>query len=372
MTDKRLFTPGPLNTSLGVKAAMLKDLGSRDENFIQAIRDVRSSILEIAEVSEECWTTVILQGSGTYAVEAVLQTSTPRTGGRLLILANGAYGKRMETMCKVVGLEYDLIKSSEILPMDLVEIENQLNCGTKYTTVCIVHCETSSGVLNPVEKVAELVRKHQPDAAMFVDAMSSFGAIPIDLSNIDFLVSSANKCLQGVPGFAYAVCRKSVLEKCSGNSRSLSLDLADQERNMIATGQFIFTPPIHTMLAFLQAIDEFKQEGGLQGRAKRYSENCAALKSGMSKLGFKALVDEKYASYIITCFLFPKHTNFNFKTFYSNLSSKGQIIYPGKVTDADCFRMGNIGHIFIKDIEKLLDTVKDVLTEMEIQIPVTY
>jgi len=370
--DKKLFTPGPLNTSMAVKEAMLKDFGSRDEQFLQAIRDVRSSILDVADVSSDVWTTVILQGSGTYAVEAVLQTSTPRNGGRVLILANGAYGKRMETMCKVTGIDYDIIKSSEILPMDLTQIEEQLKSGTKYTTVSIVHCETSSGVLNHVEKVADLVRQYQPGASMFVDGMSSFGAIPLDLENIDFVVSSANKCLQGVPGFAYALCRKSSLEKCYGNSRSLSLDLADQEKNMVATGQFRFTPPIHTMLAFLQAMQEFKEEGGLPGRAKRYSENCEALKAGMAELGFKALVDEEHASYIITCFLFPNHPNFNFKTFYSNLSAKDQIIYPGKVTDADCFRMGNIGHIHIEDIAKLLETVKEVLGEMEIPVPVTY
>ncbi|XP_023346043.1 uncharacterized protein LOC111715037 [Eurytemora carolleeae] len=368
--DKKLFTPGPLNCSLSTKEAMLKDLGSRDETFIQTVSDVRRELLEIAGVSEHDWTAVLIQGSGTYAVEAVLQTSTPRGDGRVLILANGAYGLRMETMCKVADLEFDSIRSSEILPFNISQVEAQLTNGKVYTTVCIVHCETSSGVINNVEEVAELVRKHQPLAFMFVDAMSSFGAIPLGLTNIDFLVSSANKCLQGVPGFAYAICRKQCLAKCAGNSRSLSLDLEHQERNMIETRQFRFTPPTHTILAFKQALQEFKAEGGLQGRGDRYAANCQIMKRGMIKLGFKSLVKDEYASNIISCFFYPDHENFKFKTFYTALSDKGEIIYPGKVTDSQCFRIGNIGDLHKQDMDRLLVSVEAVLKEMEIPVPV--
>merc|ERR1712241_314502 len=191
------------------------------------------------------------------------------------------------------------------------------------------------------------------------------------MSNIDFLVSSANKCLEGVPGFAYAICRKDSLNKCEGNSRSLSLDLVHQHKNMEATRQFRFTPPTHAILAFRQALAEFRAEGGLKGRAARYSLNCSTLKKGMAELGFRSLVDEKFASYIITCFLYPNHPNFDFKTFYTKLSEKGDIIYPGKVTDADCFRMGNIGHLYKDDMEGLLRSVKIVLADMNIPVPAT-
>jgi len=372
MPDKKLFTPGPLNCSLSTKEAMLRDIGSRDEEFIDTVSSVRQELLDIAGVSNETWTTVILQGSGTYAVEAVIQTTTPRNGGRILVLANGAYGKRMESMCTVTGIEFDSLRSSEILPFDIAEVEKQLTNGQVYTTVCVVHCETSSGVLNNVIEIAELVRKHQPSAFMFVDAMSSFGAIPLDLANIDFLVSSANKCLEGVPGFAYAICRKECLFKCTGNSRSLSLDLVHQDKNMEATKQFRFTPPTHAILAFRQALTEFKEEGSLKGRAARYSANCSTLKTGMLELGFRTLVQDKFASYIITCYLYPKHENFDFKTFYTKLSLKGDIIYPGKVTDAECFRMGNIGHLYKQDMQRLLVSVKEVLDEMKIPVPVSY
>merc|ERR1712179_591237 len=277
--DKKLFTPGPLGCSAETKEAMLRDLGSRDTEFIQAISDIRKELLNVAGVSEPDWTTVLMQGSGTFAVEAVLQTSSPRGGGRVLVFANGAYGKRMHKICSVAGIDCDLVVSTEILPVDLNKVTEKLCAGVNYTTVCIVHCETSSGVLNEVEKVGELVRKHQPSAFFFVDAMSSFGAVPLDLQTVDFLVSSANKCLEGVPGFSYAICRKSSLFKCEGNSRCLSLDLVDQVKNLDATRQFRFTPPTHTLLAFKQALQEFWQEGGVEGRSKRYQENRNILKT---------------------------------------------------------------------------------------------
>merc|ERR1711892_198637 len=367
--DKKLFTPGPLGCSATTKEAMLRDLGSRDSEFIKAISDIRTELLNVAGVSEPDWATVLMQGSGTFSVEAVLQTSSPRAGARVLVFANGAYGKRMQKICSVAGVDCDLVVSTEILPVDLNTVAQKLSAGVKYTTVCAFHCETSSGVMNEAEKVGELVRKHQPSAFFFVDAMSSFGAVPLDLQNVDFVVSSANKCLQGVPGFSYAICRRSSLSKCAGNCRSLSLDLVDQDQNMEKTGQFRFTPPTHTILAFSQAIKEFYGEGGLKGREKRYKDNRAVLKKGMAEFGFKELVPEMYAGHIITCFYYPKHPNFSFEKFYQKLSDIDQVIYPGKVTDAACFRIGNIGDVTMEDMSHLLACIKKVLNEMGIAVP---
>ena len=224
----------------------------------------------------------MLQGSGTYAVEAVLQTCSPRQGARVLVVANGAYGKRMTQICQVAGIECEVMRFAEIFPVDLVKVSEKLKSGVKFSAVCVVHCETSSGVMNDVESLGRLVRETQPSAFYFVDAMSSFGAVPLDLNNVDFVVSSANKCLQGVPGFSYAISRRSALESCQGNCRSLSLDLVEQERNMASTGQFRFTPPTHTILAFRQAIKEFYQEGGLEGRQNR-SRPFHARHSAISK-----------------------------------------------------------------------------------------
>ena len=220
-------------------------------------------------MSPQVWTAVLLQGSGTYAVEAVLQTCSPREGARVLVIANGAYGKRMGQICQVAGIECEVMRSAEIFPVDLDRVRARLTAGVRFSAVCVVHCETSSGVMNDVESLGRLVRETQPEAFYFVDAMSSFGAVPLDLSSVDFVVSSANKCLQGVPGFSYAISRRSALESCQGNCRSLSLDLVEQERNMASTGQFRFTPPTHTILAFRQAVKEFYEEGGLEGRQRR-------------------------------------------------------------------------------------------------------
>jgi len=368
--DKKLFTPGPLGCSSTVKSAMMRDLGSRDSEFIDAVANIRKGLLDVAGVSEESWTAVILQGSGTYAVEAVLQTTSPREGARILVIANGAYGKRMVKMCQVAGIECDVVTSSEVLPVDLEKIKAQLSLGAKYSTVAVVHCETSSGVMNDVAAVGDLVRLHQPMAHYLVDAMSSFGAVPLELLNVDFVVSSANKCLQGVPGFSYAISRKKALARCEGNSRSLSLDLFDQDKNMEKTKQFRFTPPTHTIMAFRQALKEFHEEGGLAGREKRYKDNRSVLKKGMAEMGFAELVPEHYAGHIITCFYYPKHPNFSFEKFYQKLSDIDQVIYPGKVTEAPCFRIGNIGHVSTKDMEHLLHCIKIVLKEMQIPLPV--
>jgi len=371
MPDKKLFTPGPLGCSLSTKEAMLRDLGSRDSEFIRTVADIRSSLLEVAGVSSPEWSAVLLQGSGTYAVEAVLQTSSPREGARVLVLANGAYGRRMARICEVAGIPCDLRLSPETRPVGEDEVRRYLTSGVAYTLVAIVHCETSSGVMNLPEKIGALVRSLQPKAQYFVDAMSSFGAVPLNLEHVDWVVSSANKCLQGVPGFSYAICRSSVLAKCKGNARSLSLDLEDQDANMNKTGQFRFTPPTHALLAFKRALEEYHGEGALEGRMTRYKANRAVLKTGMAKLGFKELVPEAQAGHIITCFHYPNHPNFNFEAFYTRLGERDQVIYPGKVTDASCFRIGNIGNLEAGDMATLLIHIQDVLAEMGIPTPVS-
>jgi len=313
---------------------------------------------------------VPMQGSGTFSVEAVFQTAVSRTG-RVLILANGAYGKRMMKICDSIGISYDHNVSSEAMPVPIKVVEEML-VKNLYDLVAIVHCETSSGVINDVEEVARVVRAKQPSAAVFVDAMSSFGAVPLLINNIDYLVSSANKCLEGVPGFGYAICRKEKLAQCKGNSRSLSLDLYDQVQNLDKTSQFRFTPPTHTILAFKQALDEFWAEGGVAGRAARYQANRAILKTKLNEMGFRQLVPEQHAGYIITSYLCPPHPNFDFKLFYSKLSDKDQVIYPGKVTDAETFRIGNIGHLFPNDLDHLIVCIREVLADMKVPLPITY
>lgn len=361
-TEKKLFTPGPLTTSPTVRQAALTEYGSRDVAFVAAIKTIRSKLVEVAGVSEKDYTCVPIQGSGTFAVEAVFQTAVPRKGGKALILENGAYGKRMAKICEIIGIPYQLESFPEDSKVDLKRVTDILSRDKSFTIVGVIHCETSSGVINPVEEVGKILKQNIPDCVYFVDAMSSFGAVPLDLvnGNIDFVVSSANKCLQGIPGFSYAVAKLSKLKNCKGNSRSLSLDLYDQYDSFEKTSQFRFTPPTHTMLAFIQALKEFEQEGGVAGRGKRYKENRDILKKGMKELGFEEFLDNSHEGFIITSFKFPQHRNWDFNKFYSMLNDRGFVIYPGKVLNADCFRIGNIGHLFPGDIKALLVAIKDV------------
>ncbi|XP_061192462.1 2-aminoethylphosphonate--pyruvate transaminase-like [Saccostrea echinata] len=371
--EKKLFTPGPLSVSLTVRQAALRDLGSRDIEFISTVKFLRSKLVQIAGVSENDFTAVPVQGSGTFAVEAVFHTAVPKPNGKALILENGAYGKRMGKICEILGVPYRLEGFAENSMVDVKKVEQILREDPSFSMVAVVHCETSSGVINPVEEVGQMVKKHLPNCVYFVDAMSSFGAVPLDLekARVDFLVSSVNKCLQGIPGFSYAIARTEQLLQCKGNSGSLCLDLYDQYDGLEKTGQFRFTPPTHCMLAFCQAIKEFEEEGGIDGRADRYKENRRILQEGMKKLGFEEFLGPEHKGYIITSYKFPKDPHFDFKTFYSKLNEKGLVIYPGKVLNADCFRIGTIGQLFPEDFHTLLGCIEEVCREMNIKLPVS-
>uniref|UniRef100_A0A914XG97 Alanine--glyoxylate aminotransferase n=1 Tax=Plectus sambesii TaxID=2011161 RepID=A0A914XG97_9BILA len=365
------FTPGPLNTSKTVKEAMLSDVGSRDVSFINITANIRRSLLTIADADSTVFTAILLQGSGTYAIEAVFANALGRQNGKALIISNGAYGDRMAAICKQGAYNYRMIRVDETEPFDLVAIEKELREGG-YTLVAAVHCETSTGQFNLIEELASLVSRAS-DAKFFVDAMSSFGAVPISLKDtrIDFLVSSANKCLQGVPGFAFVLAKISTLESYKGRCTSWSLDLVAQYEALEKSGQFRCTPPTHTMLAFQQALTEHAEEGGVAGRQRRYTENNRVISEGMRRLGFRTLLHDQ-SPYIITSFVYPKDDHFDFEDFYGRLSKCGQVIYPGKVSSADCFRLGNIGDLWPADCQKLVDHIKDALHDMGVHVPIVY
>ncbi|XP_046383707.1 2-aminoethylphosphonate--pyruvate transaminase-like isoform X2 [Ischnura elegans] len=291
---------------------------------------------------------------------------------QVLIISNGSYGNRMKKICEIAKIPAVTLQFSEESEIQLSVVERELRCNPSYPLVAMVHCETSSGIINPIEKVGALVKSMLPGATFFVDAMSSFGAIPIDFEAgcVDFLVTSANKCLQGVPGFGVVIAKKSVLMQCQGRSRSLSLDLVDQLEGLEGNGQFRFTPPTHALLALRKALWELAAEGGVCGRRERYRKNSVIIQEGMRALGFKTLLPHQKLSIIITSFLYPKHPNFKFEEFYQMLSNQGQLIYPGKVTKSDSFRIGSIGDLFPRDMEHLLKCIEKTLLKMKIPIPV--
>ncbi|XP_065661699.1 2-aminoethylphosphonate--pyruvate transaminase [Hydra vulgaris] len=370
LQEKRLFTPGPLGVSPKTRNAMLRDLGSRDTEFVDTVKFIRHKVLEVAKISSEDFTMIPLQGSGTFSVEAVIMTIVPKLNGKLLLAVAGAYGKRMAEIAKYSNINTVVLEFAEDEKCDLNTIENVLKHDKNITNVAMVHCETTSGVIHPIHEVAQLVRQYNPHATFFVDAMSSFGAIPIDMKNIDFVVTSANKCIEGVPGFGIVVARKERLLECKGRSRSLSLDLYEQYIGLEKTGQFRFTPPTHCILAFKKAVEIWEAEGGVEGRAQRYKENRLVLREGMAKLGFKEFLSDTHSGYIITSYRYPLDSRFNFNEFYSRLNDKDLVIYPGKVTNADCFRIGNIGNLTANDMRDLLAAIKEVCQDMGIKLPI--
>lgn len=366
--DKYLFTPGPLTTSLTVKEAMLHDLGSRDVAFIETVKQVRAKLLEMGQVSQESgYEAIIMQGSGTFGVEATITSSVPREG-HLLVLINGAYGERIAKMAEVAGINYDTLRYPENESPKASDLEKFLSNNPSVTHVVTVHCETTTGIVNPIKEIGEVANRF--NKTYIVDAMSSFGAVPVDMADcqIDFLVSSSNKCIEGVPGFSYTLAKRDSLMECKGISRSLSLDLFAQWEGLEKNGQFRFTPPTHTILAFYQAIKEHEAEGGVPGRAERYKNNYKTLVTGMTEMGFKLYLEPEKQGYIISSFLYPDDTSFNFETFYMKLNERDYVIYPGKLSQVDCFRIGNIGRLKQEHMEGLLVAIKEVLAEMNVTL----
>lgn len=363
-SDKILFTPGPLTTSQTVKLAMLRDLGSRDTEFIEIVKHIRRSLLKLGGVENQDYEAIIMQGSGTYSVETVLSSVTP-PDGKWLVINNGAYCRRIVQIAEMLKISVASLDYTEDCQPNIKDIDSILTDDPSITHVAAVHCETTSGIINPIKEIGSVVKKH--NKKYFVDAMSSFGAIPINLAEfgIDYLVSSANKCIEGVPGFAFVLIKREELLESKGYARSLSLNLLEQWRELESSGQFRFTPPIQILLAFNQAIIELDDEGGITARAERYQNNHKTLVRGMRKLGFKEYLKPEYQSYIITSFLYPDHPNFNFANFYNILSERGYIIYSGKVAGVDCFRIGHIGRIFESDIKNLLSAIHEALFEMK-------
>lgn len=366
--DKTLFTPGPLTTSQSVKQAMLRDLGSRDTVFIEAVQHIRQMLLEVAGVSKDKgFEVVLMQGSGTFGLESIIGSTVP-SDGKLLVIVNGAYGDRIAHIAEVLKIETTTLEyPTDVVPV-AADVDRVLSEDPTITNVVVVHCETTTGIINPIEQIGQVVKRHHK--VYFVDSMSAFGAVPFDFEkcNIDFLVSSANKCIEGVPGFSFAICRYDSLLAIKGWARSLSLDLLAQWQGLEANRQFRFTPPTHVLLAFEQALCELQAEGGVRGRAGRYLDNYKLLVAGMRELGFTEYLPEKLQGNIITAFHYPKHPRFEFETFYNGLNNKGFVIYPGKLSNADCFRIGNIGHLFKSDMRALLTAINETLIEMCVEL----
>jgi 2-aminoethylphosphonate-pyruvate transaminase len=362
--DPLLLTPGPLTTSKAVKAVMVHDWGSRDAAFLEINATVLKRLPEIINGTPD-FVTVPMQGSGTFAVEAMLTTLVPREG-KCLVLVNGAYGRRAKRILDIAGRAAAVYETAEDTPPDLAEVEARLAGDAAITHVLAVQCETTSGVLNPIAAIATLCAKQ--GKRLLVDAMSAFGALPLDVAgtSIDAVAASSNKCIEGVPGLGFVLCRKAALAAAADNATTLVLDLHDQWQSFEKTGQYRFTPPIHVIVSFHQALVEFFVEGGQPGRGGRYAANSKVLRDGMVALGFKPLLLAELQAPIIHTFHMPQDPNFVFQTFYDKLKDRGYVIYPGKLTVADSFRIGCIGRLTPDHMRGFLAATAEVLAEMKV------
>ena len=366
MGEPYLLTPGPLTTAYSVKEKMLRDWGSWDGDFRAMTAQLRRELLALIGDDKQEFDCVPIQGSGSFVVEAMLGSLLPRDS-RTLVLVNGAYGQRIVKTLAYIGREAVVIDKGDYLPPRGTEVAAALKRDPAITHVVVVHCETSSGILNPVAEISEAV--YASGRKLLIDSMSAFGAIPLNVSEIRYeaLVSSANKCIEGVPGFGFVIARKSELEAAQGNAHSLSLDIHDQWAHMEKTGQWRFTPPTHVVAAFIEALRLHRLEGGVDGRGARYQANCETMIEGMRTLGFETLLRDRWLSPIIVTFFCPQDSKFEFGTFYDLMKQKGFIIYPGKLTVVDSFRVGCIGQMDPAVMRQVVEAAGQSLREMGVE-----
>ena len=355
-----LLTPGPLTTSEAVKRAMLRDWGSWDDGFRAVTREIRQRLLAMLDAPEgyDC---VPMQGSGTFSVEAMLGSFVPRAG-KVLVLSNGAYGQRIAETLAYLGRNHTVIDKGDYLPPRGAEVRAALRADPGITHVVVVHCETSSGILNPLAEISDAVQAE--GRTLLIDSMSAFGAIPLDGVRYAALVSSANKCIEGVPGFGFIIAKTAELAAAKGRSHSLALDVHAQWAVMDKTGQWRFTPPTHAVVAFLEALKAHEAEGGVAGRGARYTENRDVMVAGMRELGFETLLDDSWLSPVIVTFFCPASPNFDFGKFYNLMKDNGFIIYPGKLTVAESFRIGCIGRMDAAIMLRVVQAAREALAAL--------
>ena len=359
-----LLTPGPLTTSARTRQAMMVDWGSWDDRFNQLTASLCEQLLAIINGgdSHHC---VPLQGSGTFAVEAAIGTLVPRDG-KVLVLINGAYGKRLAKICEVLGRPFSTFETAEDQPTTAADVDRLLQADSSITHIALIHCETSTGILNPLPEIAQVIQRHGKH--LIIDAMSSFGALPIDAAQVPFdaLIAASGKCLEGVPGMGFVFAKKEALAAAQGNSHSLAMDLFDQHAYMAKTGQWRFTPPTHVVAALHEALLQYNEEGGLPARHQRYAANCQTLLDGMADLGLRSFLPSAIQAPIIVTFHAPNDPRYQFKDFYERVKAKGFILYPGKLTQVETFRVGCIGHVNQAEMQAAVAAIAQALQEMEV------
>jgi 2-aminoethylphosphonate-pyruvate transaminase len=361
-----LLTPGPLTTSRTVKLAAHADWGSRTEEFATVIKDIRKALLRLAQCDQsyEC---VLLQGPGSFAMEAVLGSLAPAKRKKTLVVSNGVYGLRAAAMIERMGRPFVLMDKGDTRAPTSAEVAAALDGDKAITHVWVAHCETTSGLVNPIEEIAHEVKTR--GRSVMVDAMSSFGALPVDMTRngIDALVSTSGKCLEGLPGLSFVLIKRDQLVASERESHSLALDLFTQWQSFEQNGQFRFTPPTHTTIALRQALRELDEEGGPTARLHRFTRHAEIVLQGLTQMGFVPLQTSGIKSPIIQTFLAPADPNFKFDAFYAGLRQRGFTIYPGALTKQQSFRIGTIGKLDDTVMRDVIKAIAEVLKSMGVK-----
>jgi 2-aminoethylphosphonate-pyruvate transaminase len=361
----RLLIPGPVSIPDAIRPSMLEDHSAGEPGMIAALRAARNYLTELANARS--WGTAIpLPGSATYANEAVIRAFASRDSP-LLVHTNGAYGEWLVTMCRRMETPCVVLRTPPTRPPSRGEFSEALALHPEVTHVMMVHVETSSGLMNPIEMVADLCSRHHK--GFLVDAVASFGALPIDMKalHIQALVLSSNKCIEGPPGVAWVICERAALDRCEGNAKSLSLDLWDQHQTVDQTGCFRFTPPTHALRGAYAALEIHRAEGGSAARLRRYRANWHRLVTDMRKLGFETLLADENAAPIVATFYEPDDEHYNFGRLYDGMAARGLIIVPGRLAVPGTFRIGCIGALTEESMSSAVRVIRDVLCGMGVR-----
>lgn len=369
MSVKRniLLNPGPATTTDRVKQALIvPDICPREQEFGDLTKEVREKIVRVVN-GTETHTAVMIGGSGTAGVEACL-SSVIGKNDKVLVIDNGAYGKRGETIIKAYNIPHETLKLEwDVLPTAEC-VEAKINETEGLTHLFFIHHETTTGMLNPLDELIALCEKY--NLISIVDAMSSYASIPIDLqkTKVDFLVSSSNKGIQGFAGLSFVVSNLKRLEATREiPPNNLYLNLWGNHTCLEKTNQFQFTPPVQVIYALNEALDEFFEET-MEGRYKRYCDCYDVMLQGMKDLGFKCLLPEEQHSKMLTTFYDPDVAEYDFDKMHDFLYERDITIYPGKVASLDTFRIANIGDLIPEDMKLYLKELANYLDSINAKL----
>jgi 2-aminoethylphosphonate-pyruvate transaminase len=364
---KILLNPGPATTTDSVKQAMVvEDICPREKSFGKLLDTIKEDLVKVVHGGAE-YIAALFTASGTGGLEAAITSAVPK-GKKILIIDNGAYGARMVNIASTFGIEVIPYKLAYGDYPVVTHLEKLLIENRDVSHLAVVHHETTTGMLNPIQQICDLCTKHKVD--VIVDCMSSYAGIPIDAKkwNAGYIISSSNKCIQGMPGMVFVIFKKQLLKELKNQKRSFYFDLYSQYVGFEKTGQMQFTPPVQVAYALRQAIDEYFIEGEIN-RWNRYQENWNTLYAGLKNLGFEFLLPESYQSKILLAIIEPSHSNYNFDTMHDYLFQKGYTIYPGKGAKEATFRLSVLGDLHKKDIEGFLIELKNYLLKAGIPLP---